>query len=179
MFFYLVLVAVKSPSQVRKTITTTDSNDRQSKEPFQISKVTVIRPDNLVIPSLVKNDDSCGVGKESVCSVRLKVVPHSKTREGVQDPSDKEEKNMEPVRRLPRSSDLIRLEKQKSLSRENISSSTDSLNEGNQKKARLKIPKPSKLLSVKSRTEDKDKKKKEDSNNNCKLLNLFYWFFML
>jgi len=161
-----VAVAVKSPSQVRKTITTTDSNDRQSKEPFQISKVTVIRPDNLVIPSLVKNDDSCGVGKESVCSVRLKVVPHSKTREGVQDPSDKEEKNMEPVRRLPRSSDLIRLEKQKSLSRENISSSTDSLNEGNQKKARLKIPKPSKLLSVKSRTEDKDKKKKEDSNNN-------------
>ncbi|XP_065054248.1 golgin subfamily B member 1-like isoform X2 [Rhopilema esculentum] len=73
---------------------------------------------------------------------------------------------MDPVRRLPRSSELIRMEKQKSQSRENMSSSTDSLNEGNQKKARLKIPKPSKLVGTKSRGDEKDKRRKEDTNNN-------------
>ena len=169
--FFPSVVAVKSPSQVRKTITTTDSNERQGKEPFHISKVTVVRPDNLIIPSLVKNDNSCGVEGESVRSVRLKVVLNSTTQETASEVNNKEMSGVEPVRRLPRSSGLIRLERQRSLSKENISSSTDSLNEGGQKKARLKIPKPSKLLSVKSRVEDKEKKRKEkeDANNNCKL----------
>ena len=170
MFSFLLLVAVKSPSQARKTITTTATYETQSNEPFQISKVTVVHPDNLVIPTLVKNDNSCGKERESVRTVRLKVVPTSKAQKTKEeDSNEKEVAEMEPVRRLPRSSDLIRLEKQRSLSKENISSSTDSLNEGSQKKARLKIPKPSKLLSVKSRVEEKDKKRKEDANNNCKL----------
>ena len=168
MFSFLFLVVVKSPSQERKPITATIKRDRKNKESFQISKVTAIRPDNLVIPSLVKYDKSCGIKKETVSTLRLKFIPNSESEESKKAYGDKGMSDMDPVRRLPRSSELIRLERQKSLSKENISSSTDSLNEGNQKKARLKIPKPSKLLNIKSRAEDKDKKRKEDANNNCK-----------
>lgn len=167
MFSLLLLVVAKSPSQERKTITATAIKDTASKDAFQISRVTAIRPDDLVIPSLGQNvENRCGIKRETVRTIRLKFIPCSEKRQV--EISDRKTVDMEPVGRLPRSSELIRLERQKSVSRENVSSSTDSLNEGSQKKARLKIPKPSKLLSIKSRTEDKDKKKKEDSNNNCK-----------
>ena len=137
------------------------------KESFKVSKVAAVRPDNLVIPHFLARNDAQGKNDNTKTSKStLRTIVENKVSKD--PPVHRYISVMNPVRSLPRSSHLIKMEKQQSLSRENIGSSSDSLNEGSQKKARLKIPKPSKQVTVKSRSEDKERKKKEDGNNNSK-----------
>lgn len=139
------------------------------KESFKISKVTAVRPDNLVIPHFIaRNDAQENNDNAKTLKSTLRTIIENKVSKD--PPVHRYISVMNPVRSLPRSSHLIKMEKQKSLSRENIGSSSDSLNEGSQKKARLKIPKPSKQVTIKSRSEDKERKKKEDGNNNSEFL---------
>eukprot|EP00794_Sanderia_malayensis_P014379 gene14379-15877_t len=159
---------------------TTVSTPAKESPQFRINKVTAVRPIALDTPSFdrfrqhhqqkIENNENpsqaedAWKNRKSLKSTFKTVI--SEKGPPTSSPACRFVSVMDPVRRLPRSSELRKSDKQLASSKENINSSTDSLNEGSQKKARLKIPKPAKHLAGKSKSEEK--KKKDDTNNNSK-----------
>ena len=191
--FLAVTNKLQSPGQQRKTVV---SDEIKENPPFRISKVTTVRPVDLssaafafkFVPPARSRCDEHKIDDKSYCEEKsptkrdlhlnlfdIKTIEEDELIDFDKNNCGNSEVSMEPVKRLPRASELLTMERKKSsASRESITDSapgsTENLSEGgSQKKAKLRIPKPVKSLVSKG-GKNEEKKKKEDANNNCKLM---------